>query len=133
MRKCKEHVDLEINNNIRELSQPPGLGLYSSRLQTIVSADTWLYGLRAEMPQKQEDDTTKPGVYASTTLNRDRLQQNGSLIHHIAMCAILRLPDWHRVSHKNRPLVFLLGSKNLDKTMMRLMRYSFSVSHIVLY
>ena len=52
----------------QELCSAPTLGLYDSRLETLVSADASSYGLGAVLTQKQSDGSHRPVVYASRAL-----------------------------------------------------------------
>lgn len=122
----------------RGLSTPPGLALYDPRKETTVSADASSYGLGAVLLQKQEDGQVKPVAYASRALTST--EQRYAQVEKEAlatMWACERFSEFligitFHVKTDHKPLVPLLGSKNLDelppriqRLHMRLMRYSY--------
>ena len=130
--------------NIKEeLSNTPVLALYDPSKETIVSADASSYGLGAVLMQKQEDYQWKPVVYASRSLTST--EQKYAQIEKESLgitWACERFRDYligikFRVETDHKPLVSLLGEKNLEdlpariqRFRMRLMQFTFSVTHI---
>uniref|UniRef100_A0A8C6M7K5 Gypsy retrotransposon integrase-like protein 1 n=1 Tax=Nothobranchius furzeri TaxID=105023 RepID=A0A8C6M7K5_NOTFU len=141
---CWSEAQQTVFDNIKaELSKPPNLALYNPKSQTTVSADASSYGLGAVLLQKQEDDTTKPVAFASRALTPT--EQRYAQIEKEALAitwACERFSDFligieFHVETDHKPLVPLLGSNNLDelsprvqRLRMRLMRYSFTISHV---
>uniref|UniRef100_A0A3P8NB56 ribonuclease H n=1 Tax=Astatotilapia calliptera TaxID=8154 RepID=A0A3P8NB56_ASTCA len=141
---CWSEAQQTAFDNIKaELSKPPNLALYNPKAQTTVSADASSYGLGAVLLQKQEDDATKPVAFASRALTPT--EQRYAQIEKEALAitwACERFSDFligieFHVETDHKPLVPLLGSKNLDelpprvqRLRMRLMRYSFTISHV---
>uniref|UniRef100_A0A3B1IHV4 ribonuclease H n=1 Tax=Astyanax mexicanus TaxID=7994 RepID=A0A3B1IHV4_ASTMX len=116
-------------NNIKlELSKPPGLALYNSKACTIVSADASSYGLGAVLLQKQENQELKPIAYSSRVLTST--EQRYAQIEKEALAitwACERFSDFlvgipFHVETDHKPLVSLLGSKNLDELPPRIQR-----------
>lgn len=127
-----------------ELSRPPNFSLfYNPKAQTTVSADASSFGLGAVLLQKREDSTVKPVTFASRPLSPT--EQRYAQIEKEALAitwSCERISDCligieFHVETDHKPLVPLLGSKNLDKLppraqrlRMGLMRYSFYISHV---
>ena len=127
----------------QELSTPPGLALYNSKAETAVSADASSYGLGAVLLQKQENKEFKPIAYTSRSLTNT--EQRYAQIEKEALAiawACERFSDFlvgipFHVETDHKPLVSLLGSKNLDelppriqRLRMRLMKFTYTVSHV---
>ncbi|KAK7884427.1 hypothetical protein WMY93_027550 [Mugilogobius chulae] len=119
-----------------ELSKPPNLALYNPKAQTTVSADASSFGLGAVLLQKQEDSNIKPVAFASRALTPT--EQRYAQIEKEALAitwACERFSDFligmdFHIETDHKPLVPLLGSKNLDelpprvqRLRMRLMRF----------
>ena len=131
-------------NKIKEeLSNTPVLALYDPCKETVVSADASSYGLGAVLMQKQEDHQWKPVVYASRSLTST--EQKYAQIEKESLgitWACERFREYligikFRVETDHKPLVSLLGEKNLEdlpariqRFRMRLMQFTFSVTHI---
>ncbi|XP_062855259.1 uncharacterized protein K02A2.6-like [Trichomycterus rosablanca] len=127
----------------RELTTPPGLALYDPNAETLVSADASSYGLGAVLLQKQSDQQWKPVAYASRSLTST--EQRYAQIEKEALAStwacekfaeFLIGKNFH-IETDHKPLVPLLGSKTLDmlppriqRLKMRLMRFSYSISHV---
>ena len=125
----------------RILSSPPGLALYNTKPNTVVSADASSFGLGVVLLQRQNDQL-KPVAYASRALTDT--EQRYAQIEKEALAitwACERFSDFlvgitFHVETDHKPLVPLLGAKNLDelpvriqRLRMRLMRFSYSISH----
>ena len=108
-----------------------------------MSADTSSYGLGAVLTQKQPDGIWRPIAYCSRSMSAT--EQHYAQIEKEALTftwACNRFSDYllgkqFHFETDHKPLVSLLGSKNLDefpiriqKFRMRLMRYSYSISHV---
>lgn len=126
-----------------ELSTTPVMALYSTQAHTIVSADSSSYALGAVLLQQQGDDTLKPVAYASRALSDT--ERRYAQIEKEALAttwACERFSDFligidFHIETDHKPLVPLLGSKDLDelppriqRLRMRLMRYRYTISHV---
>ena len=126
-----------------EVSTQPVLALYSPKLDTIVSADASSYGIGAVLLQRQLDGSVKPVSYASRSLTPT--EQKYAQIEKEALgvtWACERFRDYltglqFQIETDHKPLVPLLGSKNLEdlplrvqRFRLRLMRFKYTVSHI---
>ena len=106
----------------KDLSTPPGLVLYSAKAQM------------------QEDSQLKPVAYALTNIEQRYAQIEKEVLAITWACE--RFSDFlvglnFHVETDHKPLVPLLGSKNLDelppriqRLRMRLMRFAYSISHV---
>lgn len=110
---------------------------------TLVSADSSSYGLGAVLLQKTSTTVWKSVAYASRALRTT--EQRYAQIEKEALATIwacerfaefLIGKDFH-IHTDHKPLVPLLGSRNLDELppriqclKMRLMRFSFTISHV---
>ena len=125
-----------------EFSNSPVLALYNPTSDTIVSADASSYGLGAVMMQKQPDHQWKPIAYASRSLTST--EEKYVQIEKEALgitWACERFSEYlvgmcFKVETDHKPLVSLLGTKNLEDLLvriqrfkMRLMRFTFTISH----
>ncbi|KAK7912494.1 hypothetical protein WMY93_012705 [Mugilogobius chulae] len=127
----------------QDLTTPPGLALYDPSAETLVSADSSSYGLGAVLLQKTSTSNWKPIAYASRALSTT--EQRYAQIEKEALATtwacerfaeFLIGNDFH-IHTDHKPLVPLLGSRNLDelppriqRLKMRLMRFSFTISHV---
>eukprot|EP00731_Ephydatia_muelleri_P013230 Em0007g540a len=126
-----------------EVSTQPVLALYSPKLDTIVSADASSYGIGAVLLQRQLDGSVKPVSYASRSLTPT--EQKYAQIEKEALgvtWACERFRDFltglqFQIETDHKPLVPLLGSKNLEdlplrvqRFRLRLMRFKYTISHI---
>ena len=113
----------------QQLSSQPVLALYDPMKEASVSADASSYGLGAGLTQKQADGSWRPVAYASRALTNTELRyaqiEKESLA---ATWACERFSDYLigkqfclKTDHK--PLVTLLGSKNLDELLARVQRF----------
>ena len=126
----------------QELAKPTVLALYDPNALTKVSADASSYGLGAVLMQKQNSQW-KPIAYASRSMNET--EQRYAQIEKEALATtwacekfstyILGLKFSIETDHK--PLVPLLGTKQLDKLpprvlrfRLRLMRFDYTISHV---
>ena len=138
--KCQEDAFVQIK---QELSNTPVLALYDPSKETIVSADASSYGLGAVLTQKQDNQQWKPVAYASRSLTPT--EQKYAQIEKEALgitWACERFGEYligmqFEIQTDHKPLVSLLGAKNLEELpariqrfRMRLMRFTFTVSHI---
>ena len=137
---CQEDAFKQIQ---QELSNTPVLALYDPSKETIVSADASSYGLGAVLTQKQDNHQWKPVVYASRSLTPT--EQKYAQIEKEALgitWACERFGEYligmnFEVQTDHKPLVSLLGAKNLEELpariqrfRMRLMRFTFTITHI---
>ena len=126
-----------------DLSSTPVLAIYDPSLETCVTADASSYGLGAVLLQKQADEEWKPVAYISRALTPT--EQRYAQIEKEALAttwACERLSDYllgktFHVETDHKPLVPLLGSKNLDemppriqRLRLRLLKYQFTISHV---
>eukprot|EP00731_Ephydatia_muelleri_P000002 Em0001g2a len=126
-----------------EVSTQPVLALYSPKLDTIVSADASSYGIGAVLLQRQLDGSVKPVSYASRSLTPT--EQKYAQIEKEALgvtWACERFRDFltglqFQIETDHKPLVPLLGSKNLEdlplrvqRFRLRLIRFKYTISHI---
>ncbi|KAL7880825.1 hypothetical protein SRHO_G00030790 [Serrasalmus rhombeus] len=126
-----------------ELTTPPGLALYDTNAETLVSADASSYGLGAVLLQKQPDTAWKPIAYASRALTTT--EQRYAQIEKEALASTwacerfeeFLLGKTFHIETDHKPLVPLLGSKTLDalppriqRLRMRLLRFSYTISHV---
>lgn len=138
--KCQEDAFNQIK---QELSNTPVLALYDPGKDTTVSADASSYGLGAVLMQKQDNHRWKPVAYASRSLSLT--EQKYAQIEKEALgitWACERFSEYligmnFRIETDHKPLVSLLGIKNLEELpariqrfRMKLMRFTFTVSHI---
>ncbi|KAL5503306.1 hypothetical protein EMCRGX_G010234 [Ephydatia muelleri] len=108
-----------------EVSTQPVLALYSPKLDTIVSADASSYGIGAVLLQRQLDGSVKPVSYASRSLTPT--EQKYAQIEKEALgvtWACERFRDFltglqFQIETDHKPLVPLLGSKNLEDLPLR--------------
>ena len=137
--KCQQDAFTQIKE---ELSSTPVLALYDPSKETIVSADASSYGLGAVLVQQQDNHQWKPVVYASRSLTPT--EQKYAQIEKEALgitWACERFSDYlvgmlFQIETDHKPLVSLLGVKNLEELpariqrfRMRLMRFTFTISH----
>uniref|UniRef100_A0A3B5QZY7 Gypsy retrotransposon integrase-like protein 1 n=1 Tax=Xiphophorus maculatus TaxID=8083 RepID=A0A3B5QZY7_XIPMA len=126
-----------------DLTTPPGLALYDPNAETCVSADASSYGLGAVLLQKHADTGWRPVAYASRSLSDT--EQRYAQIEKEALAstwACERFAEFltgkrFHIETDHKPLVPLLGSKCLNelppriqRLRMRLMRFSYSISHV---
>lgn len=127
----------------KELSSPPGLALYNSKAETVVSADASSFGLGAVLLQRQEEGYLKPVAYSSRALTETEKRYAQIEKEALAITwACERFSDYlvgirFHVETDHKPLVPLLGSKSLDelppriqRLRMRLMAFCYSISHV---
>ena len=127
----------------QHLSSTPVLAFYHPDRPTCVSADSSSYGLGAVLTQKQPDGTWRPVAYCSRSLSM--AEQRYAQIEKEALAstwACERFSDYlvgskFHLETDHKPLVSLLGSKNLDELpirlqrfRMRLMRFSYTISYV---
>ena len=125
------------------LISTPALSFYCPDRDTIVSADALLYGLGSVLLQKQPDNIWKPVAYASCALTlaeQKYVQIEKEVLAITWSCE--RFNDYllgttFHIHTDHKSLVPLLSTKNLDELAihiqrfrMRLMRYSFTISHV---
>lgn len=122
---------------------PPGLALYNTKAETVVSADASSFGLGAVLLQRQEDSHLKPVAYCSRALTDTEKRYAQIEKEALAITwACGRFSDFlvgitFHIETDHKSLVPLLGSKSLDepppriqRLRMRLMTFSFSISHV---
>uniref|UniRef100_A0A3B3CEF0 Gypsy retrotransposon integrase-like protein 1 n=1 Tax=Oryzias melastigma TaxID=30732 RepID=A0A3B3CEF0_ORYME len=124
------------------LSSPPVLVMYDPNRDSKVSADASSYGLGSVLLQKWENDW-RPVAYISRALTQT--EQRYAQIEKEALaltwaCERFRnflIGKHFQMETDHKPLLSLLGSQQLDalppriqRFKMRLMRYSYSISHV---
>lgn len=130
--------------DIKELlSSDKVLAMYDPTRETTVSADASSYGLGAVLRQKQPDGSIRPIAYISRALTDT--EQRYAQIEKEALAvtwACERFQDYllgkqFHIETDHKPLVPLLSTKRLEELpirvqrfRLRLMRYSFTISHI---
>ena len=110
----------------QELSNTPVLALYDPTHSTIVSADASSYGLGGVLMQKQADHRWKPVAYASRSLTPT--EEKYAQIEKEALgitWACERFSEYlvgmhFKVETDHKPLVSLLGNKNLEELPARI-------------
>ena len=125
------------------LSSSEVLALYDPSRETILSADASSYGLGAVLRQKQPNGDLRPVAYISRALTET--EQRYAQIEKEALAATWACERFQNyllgmhfsIETDHKPLVPLLSSKNLDEMpirvqrfRLRLMRYSYSISHV---
>lgn len=126
-----------------KLSSAPALAIFDPSLETTLSAYASSYGLGAVLTQRQTDGKWKPIVFISRALTPT--ERRYAQIEKEALAttwACERLADYligkkFLVETDHKPLVPILGSKNLEemspriqRLRMRVLRFDFSVSHV---
>lgn len=128
----------------RELSNPNAvLAYYDANRETIVSADASSFGLGAVLLQKQTDTHWRPVAFHSRALTD--AEQRYAQIEKEALAATWaceRFSDYlvgkvFEIQTDHKPLVPLLGSKDIDslppriqRFRMRLMRFHYRIVHV---
>ena len=127
----------------KELSKPTILALYNPQFDTKISADSSSYGLGAVILQKQPDNCWKPIAYASRSLSE--CERRYAQVEKEALActwATEKFTDYvlgktFVLETDHKPLLALLGDKNLDhlpprilRFRLRLSRYSYSVEYV---
>ena len=125
------------------LSSTPVLAFYHPNRPTTVSADSSSYGLGAVLTQQQPDGSWRPVAYCSRSLSV--AEQRYAQIEKEALAstwACERFSDYligskFHLETDHKPLVSLLGSKNLEELpirlqrfRMRLMRFTYTISYV---
>ena len=125
------------------LSSHPVLAMYSTTLDTIISADASSFGLGAVLLQVQSDGSIRPVAYQSRSLTPAETRY--SQIEKEALAStwacdrfehfVLGKPFTIQTDHK--PLIPLLGSRALDdlpprivRFRLRLLRFNFRIVHV---
>ena len=104
----------------KELTTPPGLALYDPNAETLVSADSSSYGMGAVLLQRRDNAEWRPVAYASRALSST--EQRYAQIEKEALAstwACERFAEFligknFKIETDHKPLVPLLGSRNLD-------------------
>ena len=127
----------------KDLATPEILALYSPDRETVVSADSSSFGLGAVLLQRQSNGLLHPVAYASRSLTPT--EQRYAQIEKEALAVTWSLEHWYdllvgmqfSVQTDHKPLVPLFSTKTIDELplrvqrfKMRLMRYSFDISHV---
>ena len=127
----------------KALVSAPTLALYDPAKETRVSSDASSFGLGAVLTQAQEDGGWKPVAYISRSLTPT--EQRYVQVEKEALAvtwACERLSDYligkpFHIETDHKPLVPLLGSKNLNemppriqRLRMRLLRFQYSISYV---
>ena len=125
------------------LSSREVLAMYNTSYRTVVSVDASSYGVGAVLRQEQPNKKLEPVAYISRALTPT--EQRYAQVEKEALAvtwACERFQDYliglhFEIQTDHKPLVSLLGSKNLDdmpiriqRFRMRLMRYHYSVFHV---
>ena len=126
-----------------DLASPETLALYSLEQETVDSADSSSYGLRAVFLQQQENSKLQPVAYASRSLTET--EQRYAQIENEALGITWSLGHWSdlligmsfKEETDHKPLVPLFSSELIDELpiliqcfRMRLMRYCFDIVHV---
>ena len=125
------------------LVSAPALAIYNPLRKTTVSADASSYGLGAVLTQEQDDGECKAVAFISRALTP--VECRYAQIEKEALAttwACERLSDYligksFHIETDHKPLVPLLGSKNLDemppriqRLRLRLMKFHYTISHV---
>ncbi|UYV67535.1 K02A2.6-like [Cordylochernes scorpioides] len=127
----------------QELVSRPNLALFDPSRTTIVSADASSFGIGGVLRQEQPDGSLKPIAYVSRTLSEtekrySQIEKEGLAI--VWTCD--RLKDYVtgikiHIETDHKPLIAIFTSKSLEdmtprlqRLKMRMMRYSYQISHI---
>ncbi|UYV82739.1 K02A2.6-like, partial [Cordylochernes scorpioides] len=127
----------------QELVSRPNLALFDPSRTTIVSADASSFGIGGVLRQEQPDGSLKPIAYVSRTLSEtekrySQIEKEGLAI--VWTCE--RLKDYVtgikiHIETDHKPLIAIFTSKSLEdmtprlqRLKMRMMRYSYQISHI---
>ena len=127
----------------KALVSAPTLALYDPSKETRVTSDASSFGLGTVLTQAQEDGGWKPVAYISRSLTPT--EQRYAQVEKEALAvtwACERLSDYligkpFHIESDHKPLVPLLGSKNLNemppriqRLRKRLRRFQYSISHV---
>ncbi|UYV63745.1 K02A2.6-like, partial [Cordylochernes scorpioides] len=126
----------------QELVSRPNLALFDPSRTTIVSADASSFGIGGVLRQEQPDGSLKPIAYVSRTLSETekRYSQIEKGLAIVWTCD--RLKDYVtgikiHIETDHKPLIAIFTSKSLEdmtprlqRLKMRMMRYSYQISHI---
>ncbi|UYV69048.1 K02A2.6-like [Cordylochernes scorpioides] len=127
----------------QELVSRPNLALFDPSRTTIVSADASSFGIGGVLRQEQPDGSLKPIAYVSRTLSEtekrySQIEKEGLAI--VWTCE--RLKDYVtgikiHIETDHKPQIAIFTSKSLEdmtprlqRLKMRMMRYSYQISHI---
>ena len=110
----------------KDLSSAPILALYNPEFPTTVSADASSYGLGAILTQKQPTGENRPIAYALTPTEQRYAQIEKEALALTWACE--RLSNYligiqFHIQTDHKPLVPLLGYKNLDELPIRVQRF----------
>ncbi len=126
-----------------KLCSAPILAHYNPTAETVVSSDASSYGMGSVLLQKQNGGILKPVAYASRTLTPT--EQRYAQVEKEALAvtwACERFRDFligltFKIETDHKPLIPLLGSKNLEdlppriqRLRMRLMAYQYTIVHV---
>ncbi|UYV79978.1 K02A2.6-like [Cordylochernes scorpioides] len=126
----------------QELASRPNLALYNPSRLTIISADASSFGIGGVLRQEQPDGSLKPVAYVSRTLSETerRYSQIEKGLAIVWTCD--RLKDYVtgikiHIETDHKLLIAIFTSKPLEditprlqRLKMRMMRYSYQISHI---
>ncbi|UYV82085.1 K02A2.6-like [Cordylochernes scorpioides] len=138
-----EHQKKSFNLLKQELVSRPNLALFDPSRTTIVSTDASSFGIGGVLRQEQPDGYLKPIAYVSRTLSKtekrySQIGKEGLAI--VWTCD--RLKDYVtgikiHIETDHKPLIAIFTSKSLEdmtprlqRLKMRMMRYSYQISHI---
>ena len=125
------------------LSKAPTLAIYDPAKETKVSADASSYGLGAVLMQKDENEDWKPVAYISRAITET--EQRYAQVEKEALAVTWsceRLSEYligksFSIETDHKPLVSLLGSKNLSelppriqRLRLRLLRFQYNILHV---
>ena len=135
--------DQSFNAIKKELSQSTSLALYNPLSPTKISADASSYGLGAVLLQKNEERQWKPVAFASRTLSET--ERRYAQIEKEALATTWACEKFSNyvigvkftIETDHKPLVPLLGYKDLDKLPPRILRFrlrmdrfSYNIIHV---
>ena len=130
--------DQSFNAIKKELSQSTSLALYNPLSPTKISADASSYGLGAVLLQKNEERQWKPVAFASRTLSET--ERRYAQIEKEALATTWACEKFSNyvigvrftIETDHKPLVPLLGYKDLDKLPPRILRFRLRMEQIQL-
>ena len=135
--------EIAFKNVKEELTKPTVLALYDPNSKTKIRADASAYGLGAVLLQYQEGEDWKPIAYASKSMTETKKRYSQIEKEALALVwACEKFADYVigkniQIETDHKPLVPLLGTKQLDslpprvlRFRLRLTRFDYSIAHV---